>query len=353
MNDRHIGISPALAAGSAPGDLEHLGFRGGERRDPPAMLDSPARNAHNRPSRGQSKKRWGLNGRWVACVLGALLAVPAAGNGPNLLANGDFDSSLSGWTGAGAPTNQWSATDRTGFPGSGSLYHRNTLTNPNNYFVPLSTCVPAAPGAYVGSVWAMTVGSAGDRVQMQVGFYATADCSGTALSALTTPTATAATWRQISALAVAPAGTIRAKVYLQVIRGSSPSGVQQAWLDDVFVGLGKCNPGATKLCLEDDRFAVTAAWKTADGATGVAGAIPFSPESGAFWFFGEGNVEVFVKVLDACALNGRFWVFSAGATSVEVTLTVTDTQTGAVKTYTNPQGRIYRTVTDTNAFACP
>jgi hypothetical protein len=40
-------------------------------------------------------------------------------------------------------------------------------------------------------------------------------------------------------------------------------------------------------------------------------------------------------------------------TNVSVTLTVTDTVTGAVRTYTNPQGTAFAPIQDTNAFVCP
>ncbi|HYK43158.1 MAG TPA: hypothetical protein VE007_12280, partial [Thermoanaerobaculia bacterium] len=73
-----------------------------------------------------------------------------------------------------------------------------------------------------------------------------------------------------------------------------------------------------------------------------------------FWFFSPDNVEVFVKVVRGCAFNNRFWVFAGGMTNVEVTLTVTDMQTGEVKTYTNPLNTPFVPVQDTAAFAgCP
>ncbi len=50
----------------------------------------------------------------------------------------------------------------------------------------------------------------------------------------------------------------------------------------------------------------------------------------------------------------NFWVFAAASTNVEVKLTVTDTETGEVKEYTNPLGQAAPAVTDTAAFAtCP
>ena len=73
-------------------------------------------------------------------------------------------------------------------------------------------------------------------------------------------------------------------------------------------------------------------------------------DTGYFWFFGSGNVELIVKVLDGSTVNGHFWVFAAGLTNINTTLTITDTRTGAVKTYTNPQGVAFQPVQDTFAF---
>lgn len=61
-----------------------------------------------------------------------------------------------------------------------------------------------------------------------------------------------------------------------------------------------------------------------------------------------------VKVLNGCGTNNRFWVFAAGATNVEYTLTVTDTQSNATRTYSNSLGTQAPAITDTEAFAtCP
>ena len=77
-------------------------------------------------------------------------------------------------------------------------------------------------------------------------------------------------------------------------------------------------------------------------------------DTGYFWFFEASSVEVVVKVLDGCPLNAHSWVFAGGLTNVGVTLTVTDTQTGAVKTYTNPPDTALAPIQDTSAFAtCP
>ncbi len=62
-----------------------------------------------------------------------------------------------------------------------------------------------------------------------------------------------------------------------------------------------------------------------------------------------GNVELVIKVLDGTAINGHFWVFYGALSNVQYTITVTDTQTQAVKTYTNPSGTL-ASVADTSAF---
>lgn len=110
----------------------------------------------------------------------------------------------------------------------------------------------------------------------------------------------------------------------------------------------------TGLCLENDRFQVSATWRTGDGTTGSAHGVEITADTGYQWFFEPQNVEVVIKVLDACGVNGHHWVFAAGLTDVQVELAVRDTKTGAVKTYVNPQGKPFQPIQDTAAFAtCP
>lgn len=115
-----------------------------------------------------------------------------------------------------------------------------------------------------------------------------------------------------------------------------------------------CAADSTTLCL-GERFRVRASWRTGAGQSGGGRAIPLATDTGAFWFFGPTNYEVVVKVLDACAPPyGRFWVFAAGLTDVEVTLTVEDAVAGKTRVYHNPLGAVFQPVQDTHAFAtCP
>lgn len=114
-----------------------------------------------------------------------------------------------------------------------------------------------------------------------------------------------------------------------------------------------CTADSQTLCLENGRFMVTATWQTRNGASGNAQVVPLTSDTGYLWFFNSVNVEVVVKVLDACAVNSKFWVFAGGLTNVQVTMRVTDTQTGATNVYINPQNTPFQPLQDTSAFACP
>ncbi len=94
-----------------------------------------------------------------------------------------------------------------------------------------------------------------------------------------------------------------------------------------------------------------ATWLTPAGQAGGGHAVALTADTGYFWFFANTNVEVVVKVLDGCALSNTFWVFAGGLTNVQTTIQVTDTATGATKTYINPQSTAFSPVQDTNAFA--
>lgn len=114
-----------------------------------------------------------------------------------------------------------------------------------------------------------------------------------------------------------------------------------------------CVPSDTTLCLNNGRFKVEATYRTAQ-STGPALAVMLTPDSGYMWFFSNTNIEVVIKVLDACALNQKYWVFAAGLTNQQVEITVTDTSHNVKKTYTNPLGKTFVTITDTSAFStCP
>jgi hypothetical protein len=119
---------------------------------------------------------------------------------------------------------------------------------------------------------------------------------------------------------------------------------------------GPCVPDDVTLCLHDNRFRVTVHFDAPGFDSGPAHALSYTPASGFFWFFGEENIEVMIKVLNACneQLGNRYWVFFAATTNVEFTVTVTDTQAEVTNTYFRPHGPPAAAETDTDAFAtCP
>jgi hypothetical protein len=97
------------------------------------------------------------------------------------------------------------------------------------------------------------------------------------------------------------------------------------------------------------RFTASVTWTTSDGRTGTGQATPVADNTTGYWFFTPDNVDLTVKVLDGTSINGHFWVFGGSLSNVAMTLIVTDTQTGATRTYTNPQGQL-ASFADTSGF---
>jgi streptogramin lyase len=118
---------------------------------------------------------------------------------------------------------------------------------------------------------------------------------------------------------------------------------------------GPCVPDSTTLCLNESRFQVRAEWQVASrGTSGSGRAVPLTGDTGAFWFFDAENIELVVKALNACSLNGHVWFFAGGLTDVGVRIDVTDTKTGVSQTYLNPAGVAFQPIQDTAAFStCP
>jgi hypothetical protein len=103
------------------------------------------------------------------------------------------------------------------------------------------------------------------------------------------------------------------------------------------------------LCLLDGRFRVDVTWNSFDGSEGLGIG---DDNVGSFWFFSPNNVELLVKALDGCSINGHYWLFGSGLTNVGVRMVVTDTHTDRQKTYENALGHAFAPILDTQAFAC-
>jgi glucose/arabinose dehydrogenase len=132
------------------------------------------------------------------------------------------------------------------------------------------------------------------------------------------------------------------------------AGETQVQVTDDDLQEGSCAPGATTLCLQQGRFQVELEWETAEGPFGRGQAVPLTPDSGYFWFFDATNVEVIVKVLDACVPFEHYWVFAAGLTNVGTQITVGDLAVRQVRRYDTVAGPAFPPRLDTAAFAtCP
>jgi len=119
---------------------------------------------------------------------------------------------------------------------------------------------------------------------------------------------------------------------------------------------GPCVAGANALCVNNGRFRVTVA-RNIGSSTGQGSVVPLpsAPDSGLFYFFAPSNIEMLIKVLNACVPPfNHYWVFFAATTNVEFGVVVTDTQNGKTRAYYNPLNRTAPPVQDVDAFAtCP
>ena len=133
-------------------------------------------------------------------------------------------------------------------------------------------------------------------------------------------------------------------------------GLAQAITEYAVPTAALCVPDDHTLCLNNDRFAVTAAYQQSPlGPSVLATAVRLTADTGYFWFFDPNNVELVTKVLNGCGTNDAYWVFAAGLTNLGVNLTVIDLQSGALmKNYDNPVGTPFAPIQDTGAFrTCP
>jgi hypothetical protein len=100
---------------------------------------------------------------------------------------------------------------------------------------------------------------------------------------------------------------------------------------------GSCKKGGDAVCLLGNRYRARVTWRNQfDGSSGTAKARALSSVTGSFAFTDPSNVELLVKVLNA--EGNRILVIWGAMSNLEYTLELTDTKTGAVKTYHNPPG---------------
>ncbi len=112
-----------------------------------------------------------------------------------------------------------------------------------------------------------------------------------------------------------------------------------------------CSSGGNIVCLGGDgRYRVRTEWRLSDGTTGDGVGLELTRDTGAFHFFDPANLEIVVKVLDGCGVNGQVWVFAAGLTDVGVVVVVRDLVTDETARYTNDVGTPFRPIRDIEAL---
>lgn len=117
---------------------------------------------------------------------------------------------------------------------------------------------------------------------------------------------------------------------------------------------GTCTPAEHTLCLGGGRFRVEAGFTGSDGSPARASG-GATDGDGTFWFFDQDNVDLVIKVLNGCSIDGRYWVFAGGLTGIPNSITIEDTRT-ATTTVMLGDGPtpLIGAISDTDAFAtCP
>jgi hypothetical protein len=294
---------------------------------------------------------------FVALTL--LLGPTASASAQNLPVNPNFDTSLDGWQTSSVPGTivSWDGTrDADGSPTSGSatgLWQAPTVTG----LIPVvSQCIEVTPGvAYThgGKIFIPSGQPTSGSAFFLATVFPTHGCSGPPPPGpfIPTPAVTALdTWTESTATIV-PFGP---SLVLSAYMAPNSGGSFQASFDNLILDSsppGSCIPDSHTLCFQSGRFKATATYDAGNGNAGQAHAVP-AGDSGLFWFFSPSNIEIVLKVLDGCPLGGHFWVFAGGLTNVQVTITVTDTQTAITRAYHNPTGIAFTPIQDTSAFTC-
>ncbi len=298
---------------------------------------------------------------FIATLLAFVLcAMPSSAD--NLVDGGDFDipSDVLGWDNgfenravARDPRDVHSSSD------SGSLKFTDSNPAVTSGLFAVRRCFLVTPGlAY--RVSAQTMVPAGQPKTTEVGMFAwysaTSNCSTAHIlrEAQSNDVVVTGTWQDLSIEdTVAPEFAHSVLIFIGS-RKQQAGGSIDVLFDDIAVNelTGACEAAPDTLCLTDNRFSVTVDWLTPFGTSGVGTAVPMTLDSGLFWFFEPSNLEVLIKVLDVCAFAPDFWVYFAATTDVNFRLTVTDTQTGAIRQYLNPQGVRAQATADSSAFPC-
>jgi hypothetical protein len=127
-----------------------------------------------------------------------------------------------------------------------------------------------------------------------------------------------------------------------------------------------CRPSASRACLNERRFDVSARYSTSTVSRAPAkrlDAYDLADSASLFYFFEPHNPEMLIKVVNGCWLNDHWWVFGSAATDLAYEVAIEDQAAGGgtVEYRHNGGGVIvgdngYSTaagvIADTSAFPC-
>ena len=103
-------------------------------------------------------------------------------------------------------------------------------------------------------------------------------------------------------------------------------------------------PDSHTLCLAGgsgtpNRFRVRVDWTDFQSHSGPGVALSYTPDSGFFYFFNPQILELLVKVVNGCSLNGAYWFFYGSTSNVALHYTVEDLHACKSKTVDVPLGQ--------------
>jgi hypothetical protein len=289
----------------------------------------------------------------ILFVAGCLTRAAAAAN---LVPDPGFaQPDLMGWLPSFTTSAVWSSSDEAGGTASGSMRLFGFGAS-----VRVVRCVPVTGGeryAFGASARLPELPASDQVAQAVVQWWSASGCSGAQLGPTVAGKVAAelpGQWGTVEGWGVAPATAASASFFLVSTAGVE-SALDVLFDNAFFIDGATCIETAGVLCLNGDRFLVAAEWFSRHFAAGYGHAARMTDDSGYFTFFADENVELVVKLLDACSTPfHRFWFFAAGLTDIGTTIRVFDTLAGGERSYGSVLEEPFAPIQDTSAFAtCP
>ena len=276
----------------------------------------------------------------------------------NFIANGDFNTDARSWS-LNSSAVAIAFDPGFGNPSPGSMRVTNSEPGPgqgSGVFQCLGAVTAGKQYTWGGRIFFPSGQQRTGNLQIGLRWYSGPGCTGNALTQPRAQTTAFDTWDPHSTNEAAPAGAASV-LFVAFPSKVEAGGTLIGFFDTLFFRqldgqIPPCIADAITLCLNNNRFSLTAVWETTS-ATGAGTAVPLTGDTGAFWFFSSNNLEGIFKLVTGCPLNNFYWFFAGGLTNVKVTLRVFDRLTGLAKIYENPQTTPFAPIQDTAGFPCP